>query len=126
VAEIGLLVGEVIVITILAKEKICTTKRLAETTGLSVRYIRNILVSLRKRGLVKSMNLQLCSFLGLPIPNPTPSIKEKIHLLNKPLEEIWEDPEFQQKANEIFNTSDLNEFKQKLKSLMKRCLTEKS
>jgi hypothetical protein len=57
------------------------------------------------------------------LPENATSPKEKIHQLQKSLEEIWEsNPDFRKKANELFECSDIDSLRMKIDQLLRKKL----
>jgi hypothetical protein len=113
-----------IVLLILDHEKACTTKRLAKIIGnmQSQRSLCNVLARLSRLGLVKSMRSHTFRFINpnYSLPENATSPKEKIHQLQKSLEEIWEsNPDFRKKAYELFECSDIDSLRTKIGQLLK-------
>lgn len=113
---------KVIILLVLELKRVCSTDELVKITGLSKGYIINVLIALRKEGLVKSMRYNKTAFLllGLPLQNPASS-KTKFHTLTKPLAEIVnKNPSFGQEICDFFQVRDFNELKQELSSVLRR------
>lgn len=100
---------EVIILVILGLKGPARTIELTRFARASCQQVRNALVTLRRKGLVKSIPCSILRFLN---NSDLPPSREKVHTLAKPLDEIWKQAEFQRALEEYFGTSDFNEIKQ--------------
>jgi len=103
-----------VILIALGLNRALTVAQLMKITGLSRGELYNILIKLKRKGLVRSNSPRKQSILCLPIPNEYPiSWREKLYMLTTELEKLWEDQEFRQTASELFETSSLEEIKRK-------------